>query len=289
MKPRAAALRALLIRRGLQAGALALTWLTTLAAPSLEEVAASPERWPAEVTVTTATRGTVLKDGQPNGAMLVGAGRVLAVTKVGQEGVTGRIGGTLVLVPAEKTDILQRLGALPPPATLPPPAATGATMTASPAPKRTVPPMMQRLLAQKLVRADGGRTRAAPDAAIAGVRYFALYYSASWCGPCRQFTPQLVRAYQELKAKHPEFEVVFVSADHSAGDMARYMKEAAMPWLAVDYGQRDHKILSYSGPGIPCLVLVDAQGRVLADSYEGDDYVGPQKVLAATRKILAGR
>jgi nucleoredoxin len=25
-----------------------------------------------------------------------------------------------------------------------------------------------------------------------------LYFSAHWCGPCRQFTPQLVKMYEKL-------------------------------------------------------------------------------------------
>lgn len=266
---------------------------------TLEELAATPERWPTEVAVLNATRGTVIKDGKPAGAMLVGAGRVLAVAKISAEGVTGRIGGTLVLVPADKTDLAQRAGieSANTPAAAPsadaasaPNASAAAPVSAStptPTAARAIPSMMQRMLAQKLVRSEGGRVKLVSDTAIAGVRYYALYYSASWCGPCRQFTPQLVRAYQELKVKHPEFEIVFVSGDHSAGDMADYMKEARMPWLAVNFDKRDNKITSYSGPGIPCLVLVDANGKVLADSYEGDNYVGPQSVLAATRKILA--
>lgn len=297
MKPRRAPFRLLCRASGLARFVLALAGLLCGSAASraatLEELATAPERWPAEITVLAATRGTIIKNGQPAGAMLVGAGRVLAVAKIGADGVTGRIGGTLVLVPAEKTDLAQRLEltpATPPAATAAAAAPAPATTASGPAPApRKIPAMMQRLLAQKLVRSAGGRVGPVTDAAIAEVRYFALYYSASWCGPCRAFTPQLVRAYQELKTQHPEFEVVFVSADHSAGDMADYMKEASMPWLAVNYAKRDNKIMSYSGPGIPCLVLVDAQGQVLADSYEGDNYVGPQRVLAATRKILAGR
>jgi nucleoredoxin len=121
---------------------------------------------------------------------------------------------------------------------------------------------------------------------LAGVKYYGLYYSASWCGPCRAFTPGFVSAYRELKAAHPEFEVVFVSADHSAGDMLDYMREDRMPWLAVKYEQREQKVIEYSGPGIPCLVLVDAKGKVLADTYSGDDYLGPQQVLDKTRRIL---
>jgi hypothetical protein len=33
-------------------------------------------------------------------------------------------------------------------------------------------------------------------------------------------------------------------------------------------------------------VLVDASGRVLADSYRGDDYLGPGHVLSETIKRL---
>lgn len=241
------------------------------------------ERWPAEVTVTAAARGTLLRDGQPGGAMLLGAGRTLAVLEVRADGVVGRIGDTVVKVPIDKTDLLQRLGAAPA-APVPTAAAPPAPVAAAPA--RRVPPMMERLLADKLVRLDGGRVKPVPNSALEGVRYYALYYSASWCGPCREFTPQLVRAYRELKARHPEFELVFVSADHSAGDMAAYMQHDAMPWPAVNYDRRDNKITSYSGPGIPCLVFVDEKGRVLSDSYEGDNYVGPQKVLRDVRRIL---
>jgi nucleoredoxin len=262
---------------------------TGAAAGLLEELAATPERWPAEVTVVTAARGTVIRDGRPAGAMLVGAGRTLAVTKIGAEGITGRLGGTLVLVPADRTDLHARVQAPPPEgapapvAAAPPPPAPAAGAT------RRVPAMMQRMLGDKLVRLDGGRLRPMDPAAVADVRVFALYYSASWCGPCRQFTPQLVRAYRGLKEKHPHFEVVFISADRSAGDMRDYMKEDGMGFPAVDFDKRDNKLMSFSGPGIPCLVLVDQNGKVLSDSYDGDNYRGPSAVLEDARRILAGR
>jgi nucleoredoxin len=277
------------LRRLLTAAVLLGCAASAVAAGLLEELAATPERWPAEVTVLTAARGTVIRDGRPAGAMLVGAGRTLAVTKIGAEGVTGRLGGTLVVVPADRTDLHARVQA-PPPA--------GATVAAAPVPPspppsagpaRRVPAMMQRMLGDKLVRLDGGRLRPMEAAAIADVRVFALYYSASWCGPCRQFTPELVRAHRALKEKHPHFEVVFISADRSAGDMRDYMRKDGMAFPAVDFDKRDNKLMSFSGPGIPCLVLVDQNGKVLSDSYDGDNYRGPQAVLEDARRILAGR
>src|SRR4051812_21505595 len=88
-----------------------------------------------------------------------------------------------------------------------------------------------------------------------------LYFSAHWCGPCRKFTPQLVDFYNRVAPQHPEFEIVFVSADHSRAEMETYVREAKMPWPALDYdkvkGRGD--INKFAGAGIPCLVVVDAE------------------------------
>lgn len=257
-----------------------------MAAPTLDRLAADPQLWPAEVAVTSATRGTVIKDGKPAGMMLVGAGSKIAVTGIAADGVTGKLGGTTVKVAVDRTDLLRRnASAAAAPATVetaPAPTPASAAPTMAPTP-------MQRQLSSKLVRLENGKLASVnTDTALSGVKYYGLYYSASWCGPCRQFTPGFVRTYRELKQKHPEFEVVFVSADRSSGDMANYMKKDAMPWLALKYDLAGNSGLQrYAGPGIPCLVLVDASGKVLADSFRGENYLGPQHVLAETRRILA--
>lgn len=262
-----------------------------LHAATLEELVAQPELRPAEVTVKVATRATVVRDGQDAGMMLVGAGKVLAVTDVSAGGVTGRFGAATVRVPVEKTDLLARTGAVaaaPAAAepTPPPPPAAEAKRPAAAKPAAG-PTRMQRQLAGKLVRLEGGSLKPVDDRQLAGVKYYAIYFSASWCGPCRQFTPELVKAYAKLKQGHPEFELVFFSADRSAGSMRDYMKEDKMPWPAVSFDQREDNIQSYCGPGIPCLVLVDTHGRVLSDSFEGENYVGPGKVLNDTFQLLA--
>jgi nucleoredoxin len=260
-------------------------------AVTLEEVVADPQQWPAEVIVTATTKGGVIKNGQVSGMMLIGAGKKLVVTGLAADGVTGKLGGATVKVAVDKTDLMQRLnGGGPAPEITPPvdpvPEAAAATGGATAATGGATS-AMQRLFGGKLVRYAGGRLQNVESAALAGVKYYALYYSASWCGPCRQFTPGLVSAYRELKQKHPEFEVIFVSADHSAGDMLGYMHDDRMAWPAVRFDRREQKMIDYSGPGIPCLVLVDANGRVLSDSYRGDEYIGPNHVLSETRKILA--
>jgi nucleoredoxin len=51
-----------------------------------------------------------------------------------------------------------------------------------------------------------------PVAELVG-KTVALYFSAHWCGPCRGFTPELVKVYNELKEGGKAFEIVFISSD----------------------------------------------------------------------------
>ncbi|MDZ4816559.1 MAG: thioredoxin-like domain-containing protein [Verrucomicrobiota bacterium] len=119
--------------------------------------------------------------------------------------------------------------------------------------------------------------------------YYAIYYSAHWCGPCRQFTPKLVSFYIKNSAQYKNWDLVFVSGDHSAEDMEKYVKENNMPWLVLDYSKigQSQFLTAYAGAGIPCLVVVDKNGRVVLDSYEGQNYVGPTQVLSEFEKLLA--
>ena len=57
-----------------------------------------------------------------------------------------------------------------------------------------LPPSTLNLLGPWLVDAEGKQVSTA--AALAG-RTVGIYASASWCGPCRQFTPQLASFYSQ--------------------------------------------------------------------------------------------
>lgn len=139
-----------------------------------------------------------------------------------------------------------------------------------------------------LVVSGGKQLKKFDEAPLAGTKYYALYYSAAWCGPCRAFTPDLVKWYKRNKNKNPHFELIFVSSDKSEEEMAGYMKEDDMPWPALDYAKKSSKsaLTKYGGRGIPNLVLIDDQGTVLSQSYEGQNYVGPRKVLEDIEKTL---
>jgi nucleoredoxin len=141
-----------------------------------------------------------------------------------------------------------------------------------------------------IVRLNNGSVGHSDDEGLASKKLIGLYFSGHWCPPCRKFTPELVEFYNRVAPQHPEFEILFVSVDHSEFAMQTYMREANMPWPAIDYSKIRGKdaITRYVGPGVPCLVLVDANGKVLSDSFAGKDYLGPQKVVADIESILSG-
>jgi nucleoredoxin len=45
-----------------------------------------------------------------------------------------------------------------------------------------------------------------------------VYFSAHWCPPCRRFTPELVKFYNDLLLKRTDFEIIFASSDRSEED-----------------------------------------------------------------------
>jgi nucleoredoxin len=141
-----------------------------------------------------------------------------------------------------------------------------------------------------LVALNGKRVGKFDDTSLANTKYFAVYFSASWCGPCRAFTPDLIKWYNDKKPKHPEFELIFVSSDHDENSMEAYMAGDKMPWPALKYSRirSNQSLRQYAGRGIPCLVFLDAEGKVLSNSYEGSNYVGPRKVLRDINNTLAG-
>ena len=94
-------------------------------------------------------------------------------------------------------------------------------------------------------------------------KYVGLYFSASWCGPCRAFTPSLIK----FRNKHgAEFEVVLVGADGSSRAQANYMRKYKMPWLAMQNQSPEAKETRQASgvKQIPALVILAPDGKILS-------------------------
>ena len=147
------------------------------------------------------------------------------------------------------------------------------------------------LVKGELVSSRNGVLRPYLDADFEKKKLIGLYSSAHWCGPCRQFTPKLVAYYNKIAAAHPEFEIVFVSNDKAASAMERYMRDDQMPWPALNFDKvaGNETLRKYFGDSIPCLVIVDENGKVISDTYAGKNYRGPEAVLADLDQLFAGK
>lgn len=140
--------------------------------------------------------------------------------------------------------------------------------------KSAVSDQLLKNLPKQLVNGDGELVNTAEY--LKNKKYIALYFSASWCSPCKKFTPKLVKFY---KKKQEEVAVIFVSSDNSEDKMTGYLKK--MPWLAIPYNSTARgrlKALARTR-GIPTLVIVDANGKVISDNARFDvEYLGTKAV-----------
>ena len=131
--------------------------------------------------------------------------------------------------------------------------------------KVVIPPFIKTTFSEGLTDKDG---KPVTTEQLAG-KYIGIYFSAHWCGPCRAFTPKLVKFRDE---NEKEFEVVFVSSDESESKRKEYMTEANMKWLAAKFKGENGKDLNkkYTVDGIPTLIILSPSGELVTEDGRGD-------------------
>lgn len=101
-------------------------------------------------------------------------------------------------------------------------------------------------------------------------KYVLLEFWGSWCGPCREENPNLVKTYNAYKGKG--FEILGVAADNNKEQWLKAIKDDGLPWENVSdlKGDKNIAALIYGINAYPTNFLIDEKGIIIAKNLRGD-------------------
>jgi nucleoredoxin len=113
-------------------------------------------------------------------------------------------------------------------------------------------PTIEDLLGPSLLK-DAAGNKSTTKSLLAGKQFVLLYFSASWCPPCKAFTPVLKDFYQAHKKN---IEIVYLSSDRKVEEFVEYYGQ--MPWTALDsVPHRQALATTLKITGIPALIVLE--------------------------------
>ncbi len=106
---------------------------------------------------------------------------------------------------------------------------------------------------------------------------------ATWCGPCLREMPHLRTLYDELSDSG--LDVVAVSLDEDLEALAKFLEEKKLPWPNLVGENARQLATKHDVRGIPTMMLIDQQGKIVAVTHHVDS-LRPQikKLLSASSK-----
>jgi peroxiredoxin len=101
-------------------------------------------------------------------------------------------------------------------------------------------------------------------------KYVLIDFWASWCGPCRQENPNVVKLYNDYKDKG--FEIVGISLDADKNSWVKAIADDKITWPQMSdlkHWENEGAKL-YNVRSIPATVLIDKDGIIIADKLRGE-------------------
>ena len=102
-------------------------------------------------------------------------------------------------------------------------------------------------------------------------KYVLVDFWASWCRPCREENPNVVKAFNKYKEKN--FTVFDVSLDQSRAPWLKAIRTDNLDWTQVSdlKGWNNEAAGKYNIQSIPQNFLIDPQGKVIAKNLRGPE------------------
>ncbi len=91
---------------------------------------------------------------------------------------------------------------------------------------------------------------------------------ATWCGPCLREMPRLKAIYAQYKERG--FDVVGISLDRDLDAVDKFLQEQEIAWTNVLGEETQPLAKKYGVRGIPTMMLVDREGKVIAVAHQVD-------------------
>ena len=91
-----------------------------------------------------------------------------------------------------------------------------------------------------------------------------LYFSASWCPPCRKFTPILSTFYEDLIEYYDDIEIIYISSDKTNIEFNEYWENMTFPALSYDNREKKEELVKkYNVDKIPTLIFINQNDELI--------------------------